>query len=286
MAGLKERFALDIDGLTDLPALSPVVAQLLATLGRDDAGVAEIGEIIRQEPVLTVKVLRAANSAFYAGRAPATSIRDALLRLGLVTVRRLTMVMSLYNALPVRGTRIIQRHFWQHSLAVAQAAAVIGHHSETRPDGVDNEVIFLAGLLHDIGLLVLASHYPKEFDAAALVAKRDKIGFAEAELVALGTDHGELGGILTAHWGLPEVIAGPLSAHHHVEIPESEHQWSARVISLADLVCTSAGHGLAEHVSAEPDWEAAGIPLDDADKVMSAIQAELERAGATLAAVA
>jgi HD-like signal output (HDOD) protein len=283
MAGLKERFASDIEGLTDLPALSPVIAQLLATLGRDDAGVAEIGEIIRQEPVLTAKVLRAANAAFYAGRAPATSIRDALLRLGLVTVRRLTMVMSLYNAMPGRGARIGQHRFWQHSLALGHAAALVAYHSETRPSDVDNEVVFLTGLLHDIGLLVLASHYPREFDAAASLAKQDGLGLPEAELAALETDHGELGGVLIAHWGLPEVIAGPIAVHHRVPAAPEEHRWGAAVIEVADQLCTAAGQGLDEPLVGEPDWAAAGIRLADAEKVTSAVQVELQRASAMLA---
>src|SRR5213593_1618739 len=91
MPTLTERFVADIEGLSDLPSLSPVLAHLIATLGREDASVAEVAAIIRQDPVIAARVLRAANSAAYIGRSPVSSIRDALLRLGLARIRRLAL---------------------------------------------------------------------------------------------------------------------------------------------------------------------------------------------------
>jgi len=243
MPTLTERFVADIEGLSDLPSLSPVLAQLIATLGRDDASVAEVAAIIRQDPVLAARVLRSANSAAYAGRSPVSSIRDALLRLGLVRVRRLALVASLYDAVPVRGTRAARETFWQHSLGVAHGAEIIARHAAAGPDDIDPEGCFLAGLLHDIGLLVLESHYPKE--AASVKRHADATGMplCQAEMVVLGTDHGELGALLATHWSMPDAISAAIRTHHRVDQSAEGYRWHAAVVHLSDFIVSSENIG-------------------------------------------
>ena len=235
MPTLTERFVADIEGLSDLPSLSPVLAHLIATLGREDASVAEVAAIIRQDPVIAARVLRAANSAAYIGRSPVSSIRDALLRLGLARIRRLALVASLYDAVPVRGTRAAREIFWRHSLAVAHGSEIIARHAIAAPD-LDPESIFLAGLLHDLGLLVLESHYPKEASAVKSYAEAKGVALCLAELEVLQTDHGELGALLATHWTMPESIASAIRVHHRFELAPAEHRWNAAVIHLADTL--------------------------------------------------
>jgi len=234
MPTLTERFVADIEGLSDLPSLSPVLAHLIATLGREDASVAEVAAIIRQDPVIAARVLRAANSAAYIGRSPVSSIRDALLRLGLARIRRLALVASLYDAVPVRGTRAAREIFWQHSLAVAHGSEIIARHAIGAPDDLDPESVFLAGLLHDLGLLVLESHYPKESSAVKRYADTKGVALCVAELEILETDHGELGALLATHWTMPESITGAIRAHHRFDLAPVEYRWNAAVIHLAD----------------------------------------------------
>lgn len=287
MGTLRERLAADVEELYDLPLLSPAVPALLAALNRDDAGLREITEFIRQDPALTVKVLRAANSAFYAGPVPITSVREALLRLGLKTVRRLTMVMSLYSTVPVGGNRLGREDFWLHSLGVAQAAEIIGRRSELGAEDSDLETLFLTGLLHDVGLLILAIRYPKEYDAAVIVAGRDGLAFHAAEMAVYGCDHGELGAILARHWGLPDAIVGPIGAHHQIELADAEHRWASQVIHLADMLCRHSGiEDMNETRPVDADWDAVGISAADRAKVLEEIRLEAERAASVLRTVA
>ncbi|MBI4593214.1 MAG: HDOD domain-containing protein [Candidatus Rokubacteria bacterium] len=239
MSTLTERFVEDIEGLSDLPSLSPVLAQLIATLSREDASVAEITAIIRQDPVLVARVLRSANSAAYAGRSPVTSIRDALLRLGLIRVRRLALVASLYDAVPVRGTRAAREVFWLHSLAVAYGSEILSRHASNCPDDPDPESAFLSGLLHDIGLLVIESHYPKEAAAVRRYAETEGVPLCTAEVAVLHADHGELGALLTVHWSLPEAISTAIRAHHRLDLAPAEHLWNACLVHLADFLVSS-----------------------------------------------
>jgi putative nucleotidyltransferase with HDIG domain len=288
MPTLTDRFVADIEGLSDLPSLSPVLAQLVATLGREDASVSDVAAIIRQDPVLVARVLRAANSAAYAGRSPVVSIRDALLRLGLLRVRRLALVASLYDAVPVRGTRAAREVFWQHSLGVAHGSEIIARQVGSGvPEDADPEAAFLAGLLHDIGLLVMESHYPKEAAAVKRHADAEGVPLCVAELAVLQTDHGELGALLAAHWAMPEPIAVGIRAHHRVDLAPEVHRWSAAIVHLADYIVSAEGIGDLQEGSAlafnESVLPLLGISREALPAIIEETRADARKAASVLA---
>jgi putative nucleotidyltransferase with HDIG domain len=287
MPTLTDRFVADIEGLSDLPSLSPVLAQLVSTLGREDASVSDVAGIIRQDPVLVARVLRAANSAAYAGRSPVVSIRDALLRLGLLRVRRLALVASLYDAVPVRGTRAAREVFWQHSLGVAHGAEIIARHAGGVPEDADPEAAFLAGLLHDIGLLVMESHYPKEAAAVKRHADTEGVPLCVAELAVLQTDHGELGALLAAHWAMPEPITVGIRAHHRVDLAPDVHRWSAAIVHLADYIVSAEGIGDLQEGSALSFSDSVlthlGIKPEALSSIIEETRADARKAASVLA---
>ncbi len=250
---LRERF----DEVGDLPTLSPVVAELAVTLRRDDVGLGEIEAIIRRDPVVVARVLSAANAAVYAAHAPATSLRGALLRLGLARVRRLALLFSLYNAVPARAA--VQESFWAHSVRAAYAAEALARRASVQ--GLDPDVVFLAALLHDIGLLVLASHYARDLAAARSLAERRTVPLWEAEMALLGIEHGEIGGRLVEYWSLPKELTAAIQYHHRVDMAPRLHQVSAGIIRLADGVCAG-----------EEDWDLGeGTRFDADDRVLASL---------------
>jgi len=288
MLTLTERFVADIEGLSDLPSLSPVLAHLIATLGREDASVAEVAAIIRQDPVIAARVLRSANSAAYIGRSPVSSIRDALLRLGLARIRRLALVASLYDAVPVRGTRAAREIFWQHSLGVAHGSEIIARYAVGSPEDLDPESVFLAGLLHDLGLLVLESHYPKESSAVKRYADIQSVPLCLAELEVLQTDHGELGALLASHWTMPDSIAFAIRAHHRFDQAPPEHRWNAAIIHLADHLVSQEPIADLREGSAEcfdgAVMEILGLSPDAVAQIIEETRTERRKAATVLSA--
>jgi putative nucleotidyltransferase with HDIG domain len=235
MASRPRRIGDDLTRLAKLPPLSPLVAQLTATLSGDEVDFRDVEGIIRRDPVIAARVIGAANSVAYAGHSPTISIHAAIMRLGVLEVRRLAFMLSLFNAVP--GTPGERQIFWRHSLAVAHAADVITRHVPPRSTGSRPEQAFLAALLHDLGLLALGHHHAREDEM--ILARAAETGMArwQIERELLGVDHAEIGARLAAHWAFPETITSIIAFHHDYAAAPPQGRWLAAVIALADALC-------------------------------------------------
>jgi putative nucleotidyltransferase with HDIG domain len=223
-------------------------------------GVDEIEAIIRRDPVIAARVVSAANAVAYASPVPTTSIGGALMRLGLARVRRLTLLVSLYNALPLPPD--LQQAFWRHSLAVAPAADVVARHAARSGAAANPEPPFLAGLLHDLGLLVLTSRYPEEL-AAARAAFGTYRALDEAERQVLGIDHAEIGARLAQSWTFSGEIVSAIRWHHRPSLAPASSRTTAAIVGIADAVC--AGDpviDLEEGGAAEADASFTGLGFE------------------------
>ncbi|HTY78987.1 MAG TPA: HDOD domain-containing protein [Candidatus Bathyarchaeia archaeon] len=278
MENLARRIATDIDVLSDLPSPSPVVARLSSTLGNDDVEVRTIEEIISQDPVVAGKVIHAANAAAYASHTPTASIRTALLRLGVIRVRRLAMLFGLFNAYP--GPRVPEG-FWQHSLAVGHLTDVVVQHM-TVPVHASTDDVFIAGLLHDLGLLVLASHYSREYRAIREAAAQQQKPLDEVEDDVLGIDHGMIGEILAAHWTLPRPACAAIRGHHRIHLAGTDYRQHALIVHMAEAACSHAQLAdIGEGVLLQPEDPAVselGIGADSLTLILAEAQVQAERA--------
>ena len=278
----------DVDLLAELPPLLPVVTRLTASLSRDDVDLREVEGIIRNDPVVAARLIGAANAAAYAAHAPTTSIHSALLRLGLLAVRRLAFLLSLYDAVP--GSPAQRRAFWSHSLAVAHAAEVIAQHVPAWPSAMNPEPAFLAALLHDLGLLALARHYPREEANVIALAAEKGMARWQIERELLDTDHAEIGARLAAHWSFPPVITTVIRCHHTFLDAPLDDRWIAAVVALADALCnedeaSSIGEGA--HVDTiEMAIAMLGLPADALGRIVDETRPDSARDLLVLEAVA
>ena len=225
----------DLKRLSKLPPLSPVVAQLTASLSAEDVDFRDLERIIRRDPVITARVICAANAAAYAGHSPTTSIHASIMRLGVLAVRRIAFLLSLYSAVPVGPAE--RKTFWRHSLAVAYAAEVVTRHVPSWSAGTQFEQAFLAALLHDLGLLALGRHYPKETEVVVARMNEDRVARWQVEREVFGVDHAEIGARLAGHWAFPKAITSVIAFHHDFTSAPEETQWLAAVVALADSLC-------------------------------------------------
>jgi putative nucleotidyltransferase with HDIG domain len=200
-----------VEGISGLPAVPTVLAEILSTLEDDNATASTLERLIRRDQALSSKLLSVANSAYYGFVAPITTLKRAVVVLGLGEVRKLCLGAGVFNLLHSRRVRNQARveALWTHSLAVAEAARIIA----ARTKRTDPEQAFTGGLLHDLGKLVLAAFFPEELEAVAELAQSEAIPFHQAE-AELGVDHEDLGIQLAEHWRLPPMLAEVMGRHH------------------------------------------------------------------------
>lgn len=265
-----------VKSLNTLPALPGTAVRLLAELGPSGSDARRLAALVNQDMGLAAKVLRVANSPFYGQSRSIDSVERALVLLGLDVVRNIAVASSLDPLF--RGGQIgpgfHMRELWRHSLAVALLADSIAHQfvPEARPQA------FIAGLLHDIGILVAVHVLPNEFlqlvgDAAQYV-DADRTLLAELELRHLGATHDELGAALLQHWLIPEPLLRAAANHHH---PSSDAGCAASgaawredpliaLVALADRLSTAVGQPIS--LDGRPPTRlaeaCAGLGLEDA----------------------
>ncbi len=198
--------------LRALPSLPTVVMELLQTMGEEDVAIDRLARGIGNDQALAARTLRVANSPFYGMQGKIDTIAEAITVLGFVNVRSLVTTAGIATAWPASvGKGFDARVFWRHCLGVASCAESLARDARLRP-----ETLFLAGLLHDIGRLVLVATYPEAFAETLRRRVLDDCPPVEAERAVLGFDHAQIGGALCRHWRIPESIADAVERHHRV----------------------------------------------------------------------
>lgn len=192
-----------------LPSPKGVALSVMRLSRRDDVTMEKIAEVVQTDPALTGRLIRLANSALHAGR-PVAAVRDAVVRLGLCTVTRVTLGFSLvdqYRDGPCKA--FDYERFWSRSLLMALAAREFGARARLR--GV--EELFACGLLADIGSLALATACPSEYGEVLRRAEQGDAPLLHLERQVLQTDHDECTAELLREFGIPETLAEPVYYH-------------------------------------------------------------------------
>lgn len=224
-------------GVTTLPSLPQAVQEALAMLNDEGASVGDVADRIEHDQALTARTLRAANTAFYGVPGRVATIRAAIAVLGLRTVSALLTTASVSAQFPgsARCPEFRFGGFWRHTLTTALTTRGLA-----KAMGMDAEVAFTAGLLHDIGTLVLATQYPAEFGVALRYAREHDLPLLDAERAVLGVDHCVAGEVLAQHWRLPPAVARAI-AQHHAPSPDPDGRPSlAELVHVADALA----HGI------------------------------------------
>ena len=192
-----------------------------------------LGREIATDQVISAKVLKLVNSGFYGFSDPISTIQHAVTLLGFNTVKSLvlssTVLDMMKDSLP---------GLWEHSIACARTCSIIAAHVELD----DPEEISTAGLLHDLGKVILRQTMEREFRRIANHVDRADMLFYEAEEKVLGVNHGEMGGWLLEKWALPPRLVEPIVDHHDFR-PNRDHAEHTAILHLADILCRAEAFG-------------------------------------------
>ena len=218
-----------------LPTLPGVAIRILQAMRRDPPNLREISEIIASDAPLSAKVLQVVNSPFYGLSNRITSVHQAMVYLGLNTVKNLALSFSLINNFSNKNkTSFNHVQFWKDSLIGAVAAKLITEKAN-KPHG---ENAFFMGLLQDIGMLIMALSMPGQYGEILKEARSNGASLPTIESTRLTFNHMEVGEYVTHSWGLPPAFSGPIGAHHDPERigrKSSDIELQTRILHLSSL---------------------------------------------------
>ena len=244
-----------IEQLGDLPTLPHVVQRLATMISRPTVSAEEIGTIIEKDQVLAAKVLRLANSPFYGFPSRIGSVSHAVIVLGFNVVKGLTLCASALTIMKDAG----MDQLWRHSLGVAITANLLATKLEIK----NPEELFVSGLLHDIGKVVLYVKWPDVGNSIkdALKTCADRSPF-DVEQELTGLSHAEIGGYLAGAWHLPITLREPI-LYHHNPIQAKDATLQTAIVHVADilvkgLACGNPGDDLIPPLS-RPAWDQVGL---------------------------
>lgn len=267
-----------------LPSLPAAAIQVLRLAQRDDASAEDIAAVIERDPALTARLLKVVNSSLFRVSRNVTSVRQAVVILGLRSVKVLTLGFSVIGAMKsdAEGT-FDYRQFWRRSLTLAAA----GRQLSRRTSPVLADESFVAGLLADLGILAAFRGAPREYAPVLELARQSGRPLWEVELDVLGVHHGVIGATLLRRWGIPDLLCHAVE-HHHDPTPDALPQASRSLgivtqaaSRLADVFCGD------ERPERLPDIRARviadlGMTHDQIEPVLDALDEQVRETAAML----
>jgi HD-like signal output (HDOD) protein len=223
-----------LKNLDKLPKLSPLMMQFLGLVSQPGCEVGELAALVEKDTLLTSQILQKANSAVFGRVTTIYSVQHAIAMLGLGTMRRFAFGLSLSNLFgKLKSARSFSmRRFNLHSVATGTLVELL---AEELPV-ISRQSAFVAGLLHDIGKLMIAVHMPRQFEDVLSLAALTKETAPSCERQLLGVDHAELSSLAVSRWDLSDSIVQAARFHHDPEKAKSVEKVPAGQVSLTMVV--------------------------------------------------
>ncbi len=268
-----------IKKLKDLPTLPTVLTQCNMMLNNPNVSTTELAKVIKTDQSISSKVLKLVNSAFYGLSGKVSSIAQAIVILGFNTVRNIILSVSVFELLPENedfGDFEISK-FWEHSIGCAVISKVLGQRLGMK----DPEEVFTAGLLHDIGKVIIVKLFREDFLTILEITHKEKVLILDAEQHVLGIRHPQVGEILAKQWKLPPALTEAITFHHNLT-EKINYLKMVSIVHLADIITRglqigSAGDPVIPEISTTA-WDTLTISINAIEKWIVDLDEELDKA--------
>lgn len=223
--------------IRELPTLPAVLGKILSTAADPDASAIDLGRLIAADQSLSATLLKLVNSSYYGFYRQIKTVTQAIVVLGFLEVRNLTLTATAFQAFDSVPSKYDRPQLWRHSLAVAIAADRIAKLLKRNTEGC-----FESGLLHDLGKVVLDWLYPELYRDAVANANTNACSIADAELPIFTMNHATVGGLLGEYWNLPESVVETIRFHHDPASAKLDPE-QVHIIAAANALTYRAGLG-------------------------------------------
>ena len=256
----KKRYQRIIQDLGQIPTMPTIAAKVMQIVNDPHSSAEDVAKFISRDVALTSKVLRLANSAFYGIPRTISSVNSAIVILGFNTIRSRVLSASVLKVFPAKPGLVAfdRKAFWKHSFMVGIASRMVAQIYRKRKL-VDMETAFSAGLLHDIGKIILEQFSNDDYLPVLKAAKDQGIPLYMAEKAMLGMSHADVSGMLVDKWQMPNELKSPI-VNHHSPMEDKASQDMACIVHYANHLCHLKGSGcMANETYAPLAAEAAAV---------------------------
>ena len=265
-----------VDQLEKLPSLPVVVSKIISVVDSPNVNAADINKIISTDQALTAKVLRLVNSAFYGFPGRISTVTQAIVILGLNTIKSVAMSATVFDMVqPERSGGINRQIYWQESILCGVLAKHI-----TKQSGHDKpEEGFVAGVMHDIGRVILDQFFPEDYIRVMNFVREKNADITAAEQFVFGLDHTQVGVWLSKKWNLPSQLAEPIAFYR-----EPEKAQEAKKVTMAVHIAermVAGGMNLQNIMVRSDYWTACRMDrLESLDRFFSEVENDVRKTDA------
>lgn len=268
---MQERAEILVGAVDDLPTIPVVATQVIQMLDNPDVSVEEIADLMLTDQVMTARVMKLINSPVYKPAHEITSLKRALVYLGLRHIRELALTTSVLSAFDADSGAIELNLFWEHSFGVGMVSKIIAQ----KVGYADLEKAYIAGIIHDLGEVFLSNYMKGPFQDVLDKITNHDIRLYNAEAEILGTTHCEIGLSIARRWNFPEAYCEVISCHH-TPGEASVDPILCAIVNLADLFCTvrELNYGGRQWISFDLNEEEAWIILKNDSPPLARLDVE------------
>lgn len=273
---IKASFSDIVGRVHSVPSLPEVVTQVVRLINDPRSSADQIHKIMVKDQAMAAKILRMVNSVYYGLPDPVHNLEQAIVILGFKTIRSIAMSIAVLNLFQQQDANFNMKSFWTHSAVMAQISRLLAAKAQLP----DPEMAFIAGLLKDIGMLILVQYAPDETKKTIAVAREFRYDIQRATRKVIATDHAEIGGWLCEQWELPPELSD--SIRNQSNLAEAKDVKLTSVLMFGEYLCglkkiRFAGQCAEPKIDPEV-WTHLGIDKTALVEVLSVINDEVDNA--------
>lgn len=268
--------------IDSVPTLPVIAAKLASVLQDKKSSAQQVAQIIKNDQALTAKVLKLVNSAYYGFSQKISTIQHATTILGFNMLSSIALGVSIFDVLKSSDSKDIidPEQFWKHSLGVAVCSRLLAEKIKSK----ESDTVFVAGLIHDIGKIIIEQYLKEEFIQIIKILKSKKCSISESEKEILGVDHTYIGSVVANFWQLPTTLVDSIKFHHSYNSALNQRSASLNttaIVHFADILVKTqmfgfSGDKIIPNLIKEY-WLVLNIKKEEVESIISKLPTELEK---------
>ncbi len=268
------------ESIEKMPTLSPLTHKIIQIANDKSSSAQDLTDVIQLDPVLTAKVIKMVNSAYFGMPQKVKSLKQAIVMLGINTVKNVALSSSFAGNVKIEEkTKLTGSDFWQHSLGVAVASKLIA--KELGVDALYLEEYFIAGLIHDIGKVLINNFFSEEMNQIVELSSQKKASITDVEKQVLRLTHEEIGIAIGKKWNFEAPLLYAVGKHHNPALSGSAAIFSM-IVCVADTFVKILQIGFSGNYKIDPIlddvWTALNLNEERVFAALSPINEEVEKA--------